>query len=130
MLQYTAGQDDHLVLDRKEGAKVEEERLAHAMERLLPAWDAVMEDEEADFGIRAWAVQVHRKTAVTLYNLACLACREGDLDAAREWLDKAFDLDDGLRENAEEDEDLAALRGGEEVPADAPRENGSAGGED
>jgi tetratricopeptide (TPR) repeat protein len=113
VLQYTAGQDEHLVLDRKTGAKEEEERLAKAMERLLPAWDAVMEDEEADLGIRSWAVQVHRKTAVTLYNLACLACKEGDLDAAREWLDKAFALDEGLRENAETDEDLEVLREGE-----------------
>ena len=110
VLQYTAGQDEHLVLDRKTGAKEEEERLAKAMERLLPVWDAVMEDEEADLGARAWAVQVHRKTAVTLYNLACLACKEGELDAAREWLERAFALDEGLRENAEEDEDLRALR--------------------
>ncbi len=114
VLQYTAGQDDHLVLDRKEGARAEEERLAKAMERLLPAWDAVMEDEEADMGARAWAVQVHRKTAVTLYNLACLACKAGELDAAREWLEKAFALDEGLRENAAEDEDLAELGLGEE----------------
>ena len=42
--------------------------------------------------------------------LASLACKEGDLDAAREWLDKAFALDEGLRENAETDEDLEALR--------------------
>ena len=110
VLQYTAGQDEHLVLDRKTGAREEEERLAKAMERILPVWDAVMEDEEADLGVRAWAVQVHRKTAVTLYNLACLACKEGELDAAREWLEKAFALDEGLRENAEEDEDLRALR--------------------
>ena len=110
VLQYTAGQDEHLVLDRKTGAREEEERLAKAMERLLPDWDAVMEDEEADLGARAWAVQVHRKTAVTLYNLACLACKEGELDAAREWLEKAFALDEGLRENAEGDEDLRALR--------------------
>lgn len=110
VLQYTAGQDEHLVLDRKVGAKEEEGRLAKMMERLLPAWDAVMEDEEADLGIRAWAVQVHRKTAVTLYNLACLACKEGELEEAREWLEKAFALDEGLRENAEGDEDLRALR--------------------
>ncbi len=98
------------MLDRKTGAKEEEERLARAMERLLPAWDAVMEDEEADMDARAWAVQVHRKTAVTLYNLACLACKEGELDAAEEWLERAFALDEGLRENAEGDEDLRALR--------------------
>ena len=110
VLQYTAGQDDHLVLDRKSGAKEEEERLAKAMERLLPAWDAVMEDEEADLGVRAWAVQVHRKTAVTLYNLACLACKEGDLERAKEWLGKAFALDEGLRENAAGDEDLEGVR--------------------
>ena len=113
VLQYTAGQDEHLVLDRKTGAKEEEERLARAMERILPAWDAVMEDEEADMDARAWAVQIHRKTAVTLYNLACLACKEGELDAAKEWLEKAFALDEGLRENAAEDEDLEALREGE-----------------
>ena len=125
VLQYTAGQDEHLVLDRKTGAKEEEERLAKSMERLLPAWDAVMEDEEADLGVRGWAVQVHRKTAVTLYNLACLACKEGDLEAARAWLDKAFALDEGLQENAEADEDLEALRG-EEV-GEGGRE-GSRGG--
>ena len=110
VLQYTAGQDEHLVLDRKTGAKEEEERLARAMERILPAWDAVMEDEAADMDARAWAVQIHRKTAVTLYNLACLACKEGELEAAREWLEKAFALDEGLRENAAEDEDLVGLR--------------------
>ena len=42
--------------------------------------------------------------------LACLACKEGELEEAQEWLDNAFALDEGLRENAETDEDLEALR--------------------
>lgn len=111
VLQYTAGQDAHLTLDMALGAQAEEERLTAAMERLLPPWDAVMNDEDAPLDARIWAADVHRKTAVTEYNLACLLCKAGNLTGAASRLERAMDLDETLRANAQEDEDLQAIRG-------------------
>jgi tetratricopeptide (TPR) repeat protein len=44
------------------------------------------------------------------YHLACIECRAGRLDDARQHLDRALELDPGLRKWADEDEDLAPLR--------------------
>lgn len=45
------------------------------------------------------------------YNLACYACQLGDLDAARQWLERARQLSSAefIREIALDDPDLAAL---------------------
>lgn len=44
------------------------------------------------------------------YHLACIESRAGRLDDARLHLDRALELDPGLRKWADEDEDLAPLR--------------------
>ena len=44
------------------------------------------------------------------YHLACIESRAGHLDDARQHLDRALELDPGLRKWAYEDEDLAPLR--------------------
>ena len=44
------------------------------------------------------------------YHLACIESRAGRLDDARMHLDRALELDPGLRKWADEDEDLAPLR--------------------
>ena len=44
------------------------------------------------------------------YHLACIESRAGHLDDARQHLDRALELDPGLRKWADEDEDLAPLR--------------------
>jgi quercetin dioxygenase-like cupin family protein len=44
------------------------------------------------------------------YHLACIESRAGHLDTARQHLDRALELDPGLRKWADEDEDLAPLR--------------------
>jgi tetratricopeptide (TPR) repeat protein len=45
------------------------------------------------------------------YHLACINARAGRLDEARRQLDRALELDPDLRKWADEDEDLAAIRG-------------------
>ena len=44
------------------------------------------------------------------YHLACIESRAGRLDDARLHLERALELDPGLRKWADEDEDLAPLR--------------------
>ncbi len=44
------------------------------------------------------------------YNLACYECMLGRLDAARQHLDKSFELDKKFREYAKNDPDLEPLR--------------------
>jgi tetratricopeptide (TPR) repeat protein len=44
------------------------------------------------------------------YHLACIESRAGQLEQAREHLDRALELDPGLRKWADEDEDLVPLR--------------------
>lgn len=110
MLQYTAGQDTHLTLDMVEGAQAEEERLTRAMAHLLPRWDEVMNDEEAPMELRILGAEIHRKTAVSEYNLACLQCKAGNFSEASARLTRAMDLDETLRANAREDDDLQVIR--------------------
>lgn len=49
------------------------------------------------------------KEAILHYNLACYECRLGNLDAARERLRGAFELEPRFRQAVLEDEDLAPL---------------------
>jgi tetratricopeptide (TPR) repeat protein len=44
------------------------------------------------------------------YHLACIESRAGQLDEAKRHLERALELDPGLRKWADEDEDLAPLR--------------------
>jgi tetratricopeptide (TPR) repeat protein len=46
-----------------------------------------------------------------LYHRACILAREGRLDEARGYLDRALELDPALESYASKDEDLAPLRG-------------------
>ncbi len=49
------------------------------------------------------------KEAVIKYNLACYSCQLGDLEAAKNYLKRAFNIDLRWRLQALEDEDLKAL---------------------
>ena len=46
------------------------------------------------------------KQAVIKYNLACYCCQSGDLESAKEYLKRAFEIDPNWRLQASEDEDL------------------------
>lgn len=73
----------------------------HELGRTQEAWDNL-------FGV---ASQFPKHPTIA-YNLACYSCRLGDLQRAREWLDRAFALDQTseLRRAAADDPDLAPLR--------------------
>jgi Tfp pilus assembly protein PilF len=49
------------------------------------------------------------KAAIIFYNLACYECRLGEIEKARNYLKKAFDLDLNWRKAALDDEDLKPL---------------------
>jgi tetratricopeptide (TPR) repeat protein len=49
------------------------------------------------------------KQAVIKYNLACYFCQLGDLESAKKYLKRAFEIDPNWRLQALEDEDLEAL---------------------
>ena len=49
------------------------------------------------------------KQAVIKYNLACYFCQLGDLESAKKYLTRAFEIDPNWRLQALEDEDLEAL---------------------
>ena len=49
------------------------------------------------------------KEAVIKYNLACYFCQSGDIQNAKKYLEKAFEIDLNLRMAALEDEDLKLL---------------------
>lgn len=56
------------------------------------------------------ALEVHPERASVRYELACLAATGGDTDGAIDWLRQAVEIDGGVAEYAEKDEDLEALR--------------------
>jgi len=61
--------------------------------------------------------------AVIPYNLACYACRSGDIPLARAYLGAAFRLEQGYRDLALEDEDLESMWDEiEEISAAGPEE--------
>ena len=76
--------------------------MAYAIRRLKG------EAEAAD--ILSLALRRYYDDALVRYNLACYWCVMGRVQEAREMLETAFKKDKGLRELAETDEDLAALR--------------------
>jgi len=66
------------------------------------------EPEAAD--ILSFALCRYYDDALVRYNLACYWCVMGRVEEAREMLETAFKKDKSLRELAETDEDLAALK--------------------
>ncbi len=50
-----------------------------------------------------------RRTGILHYNLACYEARLGNLSTARECIDAAIQLNEGIRKNARVDPDLQAL---------------------
>jgi tetratricopeptide (TPR) repeat protein len=50
-----------------------------------------------------------RRTGILHYNLACYEARLGDLEIARECIDKAIEMNSGIKKNARLDPDLKAL---------------------
>ena len=49
------------------------------------------------------------KEAVIKYNLACYFCQLGNLETAKNYLERAFEIDSSWRLRALEDEDLGPL---------------------
>lgn len=78
-------------------------------------WDAYArrrtEGLDAARAVLAGARPKFPDVALIPYNLGCYDCVGGQLEAAREHLRAAFELDPGLLDQAVEDEDLAALAG-------------------
>jgi Flp pilus assembly protein TadD len=64
---------------------------------------------EAAKPILVEATQLHPKEPVIWFNLACYECQTGNLNAAREYLQKAVRLDPKCRIMALEDDDLRPL---------------------
>lgn len=52
----------------------------------------------------------HNEIGPALYNLGCYSCLVGKHDEALEYLDKAFNLDSGIKEWARKDSDLSSLK--------------------
>jgi len=50
-----------------------------------------------------------REEAIIKYNLACYFCQTGDVESAKNYLKKAFELDSSWREKAFDDPDLKPL---------------------
>lgn len=67
------------------------------------------ESIEAAKSILLLALQKHPKEPMIRYNLGCYECRQQHLDAAREYLADAFQLEKRLRIIALDDEDLKPL---------------------
>lgn len=57
------------------------------------------------------AVLLHPKEAMIVYNLACYDCVMGNEESARQLLQTAFLMDEGLKETARHDSDLRAIFG-------------------
>jgi len=56
------------------------------------------------------AVLLHPDEALISFNLACYAAQLGELDEARQRLDRAVALDPALKKNAQDDPDLEPMR--------------------
>ena len=67
------------------------------------------ESVEAAREILAEARRLHPEEAIIVYNLACYASVDGDLEGARDLLDEAIGLDPVCKEMAAKDDDLKPL---------------------
>jgi Flp pilus assembly protein TadD len=67
------------------------------------------------------AERVHPREAAIQFNLGCYACQRGDLEAARQRVDRAKTLDASFKQLAAVDPDLAPLREAEGPAGHAAR---------
>ncbi len=81
-----------------------------AWEYFFAAYDMVDEDPERAVAEIQAGLAEKPEHAGLHYHLACIYARAGRLDEARTALDRALELRPELREQADEDEDLAPLR--------------------
>lgn len=80
------------------GAYIHAAYCLHELQRTDEARDLLLEAPE-----ELW------DEAVYYYNLACYEARVGDLETAREWLERSFRMDPALVRHAREDPDLSGL---------------------
>jgi tetratricopeptide (TPR) repeat protein len=88
--------------------KIEPDDVGHPLNMSYAVRRFKSEAEAAD--ILSLALRRYYDDALVRYNLACYWCVMGRVEEAREMLETAFKKDKSLRELAETDEDLAALR--------------------
>jgi Tfp pilus assembly protein PilF len=88
--------------------KIEPDEVGHSLNMAYAVRRFRGESEAAD--ILSLALRRYYDDALVRYNLACYWCVMGRVEEAREMLETAFKKDSSLRELAETDEDLAALR--------------------
>jgi Tfp pilus assembly protein PilF len=88
--------------------KIEPDEVEHPLNMAHATRRFKSESEAAD--ILSLALRRYYDDALVRYNLACYWCVMGRVEEAREMLEMACRKDVSLRESAETDEDLAALR--------------------
>ena len=88
--------------------KIEPDEVGHALDQAHAARRFKSEAEAAE--ILSMALRRYYDDALVRYNLACYWCVMGRVEEAREMLETACKKDESLRELAETDEDLAALK--------------------
>jgi hypothetical protein len=71
-------------------------RLRSTKSRINPCSERILLNAESKFP----------KEAIIKYNLACYCCQLGEIDSAKNYLKKAFEIDSGWRLQALDDEDL------------------------
>lgn len=88
--------------------KIEPDEVGHPLNMAYATRRFKSEAEAAD--ILSLSLRRYYDDALVRYNLACYWCVMGRVEEARDMLETAFKKDKSLRELAETDEDLAALR--------------------
>jgi hypothetical protein len=88
--------------------KIEPDEVGHPLNMSYAVRRFRGESEAAD--VLSLALRRYYDDALVRYNLACYWCVMGRVEEARNMLETAFKKDNSLRELAETDEDLAALR--------------------
>jgi tetratricopeptide (TPR) repeat protein len=88
--------------------KIEPDDVGHPLNMSYAVRRFRGESEAAD--ILSLALRRYYDDALVRYNLACYWCAMGRVEEARDMLETAFKKDKSLRDVAETDEDLAALR--------------------
>ena len=68
-----------------------------------------VESLQAASAILVDGLELHAEEPIIHYNLGCYACQLGDLNAAQEYLKRAFEIQPKCREMALEDSDLKPL---------------------
>ena len=88
--------------------KIEPDEVGHPLNISYAVRRFKGEEEAAD--VLSLALRRYYDDALVRYNLACYWCVMGRVEEAREMLETAFKKDSSLRQLAETDEDLVALR--------------------